>query len=87
MTDTLTIRPAEEREVPLILAFVRELADYERLSNEVVATEADMREALFGTRPYAEVVFACLNGDRRQRVLERGAATGNQANDIRADRS
>ena len=62
MTDTITIRPAQEEEVPLVLEFVRELAAYERLSNEVVATEADMREALFGTRPYAEVVFACLNG-------------------------
>src|SRR5690349_2321823 len=62
MTDTVTIRPALEEEVPLVLEFVRELAEYERLSNEVVATEADMREALFGTRPYAEVVFACLDG-------------------------
>lgn len=63
MTDTVTIRPAREDEVPIILAFVRELAEYERLSHEVVATEADMREALFGTRPYAEVVFACLDGE------------------------
>ena len=62
MTDTLTIRPAQEHEVPLVLAFVRELAEYERLSHEVIATEADMREALFGTRPYAEVVFACVDG-------------------------
>jgi GNAT superfamily N-acetyltransferase len=60
MTDTVTIRPAQEPEIPLVLAFVRELADYERLSHEVVATEADMREALFGPRPYAEVVFACI---------------------------
>jgi GNAT superfamily N-acetyltransferase len=63
MTDTVTIRPALEEDVPLVLEFVRELAEYERLSNEVVATEADMREALFGTRPYAEVVFACVNGE------------------------
>jgi GNAT superfamily N-acetyltransferase len=63
MTDTVTIRPAQEHEVPLVLAFVRELAEYERLAHEVVATEADMREALFGTRPYAEVVFACLEGE------------------------
>ena len=63
MTGTVTIRPAQEHEVPLVLAFVRELADYERLANEVVATEEDMREALFGTRPYAEVVFACVDGE------------------------
>ncbi|HEU4628007.1 MAG TPA: GNAT family N-acetyltransferase [Steroidobacteraceae bacterium] len=63
MSETITIRPAEEHEVPTVLAFVRELAEYERLSNEVIATEDDMREALFGTRPYAEVVFACVDGE------------------------
>ncbi|HVY81839.1 MAG TPA: GNAT family N-acetyltransferase [Steroidobacteraceae bacterium] len=63
MTETITIRPAEEHEVPIVLGFVRELAEYERLANEVVATEDDMREALFGTRPYAEVVFACVDGE------------------------
>ncbi len=61
--DTVTIRPAGQHEVPLVLAFVRELAEYERLSHEVVATEEDMRKALFGPRPYAEVVFACLDGE------------------------
>jgi GNAT superfamily N-acetyltransferase len=63
MTETLTIRRAEEHEVPLVLSFVRELAEYERLSHEVVGTEEDMRKALFGPRPYAEVVFACLDGE------------------------
>lgn len=63
MTDTVTIRPAREHEVPVVLGFVRELAEYERLSHEVVATEEDMREALFGPRPYAEVVFACLDDE------------------------
>lgn len=63
MTDTLTIRRAEEHEVPLVLSFVRELAEYERLAHEMVATEADMRKALFGPRPYAEVVFACLGAE------------------------
>jgi GNAT superfamily N-acetyltransferase len=63
MTDTLTIRRAQEHEVPLVLSFVRELAEYERLADEVVATEEDMRKALFGPRPYAEVVFACLSDE------------------------
>jgi GNAT superfamily N-acetyltransferase len=62
-TDTITIRPAREDEVALVLGFVRELADYERLTHEVVATEEDLRKALFGPRPYAEVVFACLNDE------------------------
>jgi GNAT superfamily N-acetyltransferase len=61
MNETLTIRRAEEHEVPLVLSFVRELAEYERLAHEMVATEADMHRALFGPRPYAEVVFACLD--------------------------
>ena len=47
----LTIRPAEPDDAPLIFAFVRELADYERLSHEVVATAEDIRTALFGAEP------------------------------------
>jgi GNAT superfamily N-acetyltransferase len=60
MTDTVTIRPATEHDVPVILAFIRDLAQYERLEHEVVATEAALRSALFGPRPYAEVALACL---------------------------
>lgn len=56
------IRPAREADIPQILQFIRELARYEHLEREVVATEADLREALFGARPYAEVVLACLEG-------------------------
>ena len=43
-----------------MLEFIRELALYERLEAQVVASETDLTAALFGTRPYAEVVFACL---------------------------
>ncbi len=63
MTETLTIRRAEAHEAPLVMSFVRELAEYERLSHECVATDEDMRKALFGPRPYAEVVFACLDDE------------------------
>lgn len=55
----LHIRPATEAEVPLILRFIRELAEYERLPHEVVATEAGVRESLFRTPGAPEVVFAC----------------------------
>jgi GNAT superfamily N-acetyltransferase len=48
--------------MPLVLAFIRELAAYEHLEHEVVATERDLVTALSGPRPYAEVVFACLDG-------------------------
>jgi GNAT superfamily N-acetyltransferase len=59
----VTIRPARENEVPLVLQFVRELAEYERLAHELVATEEGLRRDLFGPRPYAEVVFACLEDE------------------------
>ncbi len=54
----MTIRPATIDDVPQILTFIRALADYERLAHAVVATEDGLRRALFGARPYAEVVLA-----------------------------
>jgi len=62
MADSLTIRPAAADEMPLVLEFIRELAAYEHLEHEVTVTTADLATALFGPRPYAEVVFACLEG-------------------------
>jgi GNAT superfamily N-acetyltransferase len=58
----ITLRAAVRADAPLVLAFIRELAVYERLEHQVVATVADLEEALFGARPYAEVVFACIDG-------------------------
>jgi GNAT superfamily N-acetyltransferase len=58
----LRIERATERDVPLILQFIRGLADYERLSHEVAATEQGLRETLFGSRPAAEVVL-CYFGE------------------------
>ena len=63
MSDEITIRPAAEHEVPVILQFIRDLAQYEHLEHQVVATEAMLSEVLFGQRRYAEVVFACRNGE------------------------
>jgi GNAT superfamily N-acetyltransferase len=54
----LEIRPASEADVSVILSFIKKLAEYERLSHEVVATEDILREALFGERPTAEVAIA-----------------------------
>ncbi len=59
---TLTVRRAAAADVPLVLAFIRELAVYEHLEHEVVATEADLHAALFGPRTSAEVALACLDG-------------------------
>jgi GNAT superfamily N-acetyltransferase len=52
------IRAAVRADVAVVLSFIRKLADYERLSHEVVATEETLIETLFGTRRSAEVVIA-----------------------------
>jgi GNAT superfamily N-acetyltransferase len=58
MMSALRIIPATKADVPLILSFVRKLAEYEKLSHEVVATEEGLVEGLFGVRPMAEVLLA-----------------------------
>jgi GNAT superfamily N-acetyltransferase len=55
---SIQIRSATEQDVPLILAFINELAEYEKLAHTVVATEDGLRQTLFGARPYAEVIIA-----------------------------
>ena len=55
---TLDIRFATESDVPLILEFIRGLAEYERLAHEVVATEELLHRTLFGERRVAEVLLA-----------------------------
>lgn len=59
----LTIRAASPADVPAVLAFIRELAVYERIEQEMIATAADVHAALFGSRPCAEVALACLAGE------------------------
>jgi GNAT superfamily N-acetyltransferase len=51
------IQAATKAHVPVILDFIKKLADYERLSHEVVATEDRLRETLFGRRATAEVAL------------------------------
>jgi GNAT superfamily N-acetyltransferase len=58
MNDTkIEIKPATVADVPLILSLIKDLAAYEKLSHEVVATESILHESLFGEKPYAEVVI------------------------------
>ena len=59
--EDLTFRPAQERDCGLILDFIRRLAEYEKMSDEVVATRELLREWIF-EKGKAEVLFACLNG-------------------------
>lgn len=63
MSDTSTaiqIRPAVPTDVPLVLQMILELAEFERLSHEVSATEQQLSEHLFGARRYAEVLIATV---------------------------
>ena len=60
---SLTIRRARPDEAGLVLSFVRELADYEKLSHEVEATEAMIAEALFGASPRLTCDIAEWNGE------------------------
>jgi GNAT superfamily N-acetyltransferase len=60
MAPDFRIEPATQDDVPLILNLVKKLAEYERLSQEVAATEEDFRKALFGTARVAEALVAFL---------------------------
>jgi GNAT superfamily N-acetyltransferase len=56
--DDLSISPATPADVPVILSFIRGLAEYEKLAHTVVADEQRLRDTLFGERRYAEVLIA-----------------------------
>jgi GNAT superfamily N-acetyltransferase len=58
----ITVLPADERDVPTLLSFIKGLAEYERLSDTVVATEQALRQTLFGDRPSAHVLIARYQG-------------------------
>ncbi|MDO4690802.1 MAG: GNAT family N-acetyltransferase [Fusobacterium sp.] len=56
----MTFRFAEEKDASKILYFIKALADYEKLANEVVATEEDLKEWIF-KKQKAEVIFLLEN--------------------------
>jgi GNAT superfamily N-acetyltransferase len=60
---SLVLRFATPEDVATILRFVRELAEFERAADKVVATEALLHEAMFGERPVAEAVMAERDGE------------------------
>jgi GNAT superfamily N-acetyltransferase len=59
----IEITAAAPPDVPLLLTLIRALAEYERLSDQVSATEDRLRESLFGPRPAAEAVIGRLEGE------------------------
>lgn len=60
--NALTLRPARPEDAGLVLQFIREIAAYEKLSGEVVATEQDIRTALSGEPARVEVLLADWEG-------------------------
>jgi len=56
------IRSATAADVPLILRFIRDLATYEKLLDDVIATEEALHRTLFGTPPAAQVLIAEVDG-------------------------
>jgi GNAT superfamily N-acetyltransferase len=59
---TVSIRPATRADVPLVRELIEGLAEYERLRHACEATDPLLEDALFGERPYAEVVIAEADG-------------------------
>ena len=59
----LRIARATEREAPIVLSLIQALAEYERMSDECVATEAALRQTLFGPEPAAEVVIGYVGSE------------------------
>jgi len=60
---SIRIREARVEDVPVIMRFIRDIAEFEKLSGEVVATEQVITESLFGERPAARVVLADIEGE------------------------
>ena len=59
----LEIRPARESDAPVVLDFIRKLAEYGDISSEATATEADVRAALFDARPVAQAILAYVGNE------------------------
>ncbi|MFI4950310.1 MAG: GNAT family N-acetyltransferase [Caulobacterales bacterium] len=60
--DAVTVRVASPADISLIMSFIRDLAEYERLLHAVEATEADIRRDLFGENPRCFCEIAEANG-------------------------
>ena len=61
--ETFNIRPVTEADISLVLEFIRDIAEYERLLDQVVADEAILRESLFGSHAKAEGLIAERAGE------------------------
>lgn len=59
----LQIRPAKESDAPVVLDFIRKLAEYGDISSEATVTEADVRAGLFGAHAVAEAILAYVGNE------------------------
>jgi GNAT superfamily N-acetyltransferase len=59
----ISVSPATEADVATIRSLISELAEYEKLSHVMTATEESLRRDLFGERPYAEALIGRLDGE------------------------
>lgn len=62
MNNTIITR-ATEKDIPLLLQFIKDIADYEKLPHEVTATEQQLRDSVFSASSNIEVYFALQNGE------------------------
>ena len=79
--ERFTVRPASAADVPAILTLIRGIAEYERLSHEVEASEALLRQHGFGPRP----VFEALLAERIPEGIEEGSDVAQAAGRSRRD--
>ena len=63
LLEKLIIRPAQEKDIPTIYSFIKEIAEFEKLAHEVETTEEVLRNSLFGQKRYAEVLIAEYDGE------------------------
>jgi len=62
MENKILIRSASEKDVPAIFSLIKELAEYEKLSDQVVTTEDELKKVLFGENNFVEILIAEYDG-------------------------
>lgn len=69
MQKKLTIRKAEESDIPNIIGLIKELAEYEKLLHLVELTETDLKNVLFGENKFVQVLLAEYDGSLAGQAL------------------
>ncbi|HMN18308.1 MAG TPA: GNAT family N-acetyltransferase [Ignavibacteriaceae bacterium] len=62
MTNNLIIRFAEKSDTPIIFSLIKQLAEYEKLSDKVITTEEKIKQSIFGNNQFIEVLIAEFEG-------------------------